>query len=823
MKMIPSLTNPKLRDKSEDLTLVEKPFANRLIESLHQVFALTPPSWEAYESVAVNPFYGLKHLPFSQGIEEIGRATHRDLLPSADFFRQKLETGELNDSCIAKAIERNGQGGVPSVEDVKAWLSSDLSKQLPAPYCCLSDIYDDLEGASLTDFLRSRVSEWASAYFDQGQASWQMPSAEKGFYQAWKELSAHENSLSALGIKMGNFTRIIPENPLDAIEQMAHQFQQRLELTDQELLRYLQRLSFSCVGWASYFRKLDFEVERDNQQIFELESSQWLQFLAVRMIYDQVLLESLVPAAKARHYLIQTAGRSAGNAHHRLLLLEAVEIESQGELVRALATGSEPQGSIAAEAAKKYQFVFCIDVRSEVIRRHLEKNHQDLQTFGFAGFFGLPAKLRKAGDKTSFQACPVLLTPQLELEQRFRSAGAEHQFKAQQGLKSLTKVVQTSANTAFNYVESLGALFGVKLIGKAVADRRFEGRAATQRSDLLYNTLGLSVEEKAKLAKGFLKNSGLVGNLGECVVLAGHLSESANNPYASALDCGACAGHGGDSNAEIMAAILNDSLVRDRLRGTVFEIPETTLFVSAAHNTTTDHVHIYWPKEASDSMNYQEDLQAALQKSQLAAQRERAVGLAANAEERVEVLDFAERRAVDWSEIRPEWGLAKNASFIVGPRALSKNFNLEGRAFLHEYNCDADEDLSVLELILTAPMIVTNWINLQYYASTVAPDVFGSGDKILHNVTSGLGCVAGNGGDLLAGLSLQSTHKNGQYFHEPTRLQVIVQARPIDIDEILNRHEHVRQLVENQWLKLIAIPKGESVAKLRLAAGWLIL
>ena len=52
----------------------------------------------------------------------------------------------------------------------------------------------------------------------------------------------------------------------------------------------------------------------------------------------------------------------------------------------------------------------------------------------------------------------------------------------------------------------------------------------------------------------------------------------------------------------------------------------------------------------------------------------------------------------------------------------------------------------MLELILTAPVVVASWISLQYYGSTVAPDVFGGGNKLLHNVTGGIGVVEGNGG-----------------------------------------------------------------------------
>ena len=64
------------------------------------------------------------------------------------------------------------------------------------------------------------------------------------------------------------------------------------------------------------------------------------------------------------------------------------------------------------------------------------------------------------------------------------------------------------------------------------------------------------------------------------------------------------------------------------------------------------------------------------------------------------------RRARDWAQTRPEWGLAGNAAFIAAPRARTRAVDLEGRAFLHDYDWRQDQEGKVLELIMTAPMVV---------------------------------------------------------------------------------------------------------------------
>jgi hypothetical protein len=131
--------------------------------------------------------------------------------------------------------------------------------------------------------------------------------------------------------------------------------------------------------------------------------------------------------------------------------------------------------------------------------------------------------------------------------------------------------------------------------------------------------------------------------------------------------------------------------------------------------------------------------------------------------------------------------------------------NLEGRAFLHDYDWMHDKSFSVLELIMTAPVVVASWISLQYYGSTVAPQAFGAGNKLLHNVTGGIGVVEGNGGVLRAGLPWQSVHDGERHAHEPLRLSVCIEAPREAMTDILRRHDGVRALFDNGWLHLFAL------------------
>jgi uncharacterized protein YbcC (UPF0753/DUF2309 family) len=122
---------------------------------------------------------------------------------------------------------------------------------------------------------------------------------------------------------------------------------------------------------------------------------------------------------------------------------------------------------------------------------------------------------------------------------------------------------------------------------------------------------------------------------------------------------------------------------------------------------------------------------------------------------------------------------------------------------------------------MTAPMVVANWINMQYYGSVVDNRRFGSGNKVLHNIAGGaIGVLEGNGGDLRVGLPLQSLHDGRRWVHEPLRLSVFIEAPEAAMEDIIERHELVRQLVENGWLHLFRIGGDDGVYRRTANRAW---
>jgi uncharacterized protein YbcC (UPF0753/DUF2309 family) len=365
------------------------------------------------------------------------------------------------------------------------------------------------------------------------------------------------------------------------------------------------------------------------------------------------------------------------------------------------------------------------------------------------------------------------------------------------------KRFKQSAISCFAYVEAFGALSVVDLVKKTF---RVSKGAVPSVGKLHIQTITnysnyLNDTQKIQLAKSILQAMSLTKDFAPIVLLVGHGSSTANNPHASGLNCGACGGHSGEVNAVVLANLLNEAAVRQGLSAAGIEIPADTWFLGALHDTTTDEVTIFGVEQVPvASKEKLKEVQSWLLQAAELARNERLALLVPGKENGAKAEVFA--RSLDWSQVRPEWGLAGNTAFIAGPRALTQKVDLGGRVFLHNYDWAADKDFAVLELIMTAPMVVASWINLQYFASTTNNQVFGAGNKVLHNVTGTVGVIEGNSGDLKVGLPWQSVHSGSQFVHEPIRLNVIITAPVHALNRVIEKHATVRNLVDNKWLHL---------------------
>jgi len=784
-----------------------------------------PPLWDLPNYVAVNPFLGFAAQPLAEAAATIREGLGAEILPPADYYRARWRERAFDRADLVGAARRLGED--PSVLERVLDSVAPVKRQAGRTVLTHAERHDARHGTSWNALLINGAACWCAVHARQGGTFRFAPDCGD-LYSGWREAAQADRSPEIAGLSGWRiWAKGLPCRAEEAIAVMLA----RLDVPPAERADYLYRLLGGVYGWASFLRRFSWESGDAPGPLLDL--------IAIRICADAAV-PSL--ANKSGHVLKQLGYASmdgptrlteeawaAENKQEdkqtfedegtRLIFQEALEDGFVRSLLADMAAA--PQSPRAVRPA--VQAVFCIDTRSEVLRRHLEAVAPAVETLGFAGFFGVSLSWQEDGSDSA--RCPVLLKPGV------RAWPAD---RASPNGGVALKYVQSAPAASFTFVELLGLAYGVRLAGdasaSAAAKTSSEGTAAFQfAADSSEGDAALEDHSKARLdlAAGILGNLGLRSRFGRLFLLCGHQGSSANNPHAASLDCGACGGHGGAINARVAAALLNDPAVRSGLRNRGFAVPDDTHFLPGVHLTATDEVTLLDTDRITRTHHPDlARLRGWLDEAAVRARAERASALGLSPGLRRKpagLLGALRRRASDWSEVRPEWGLARNAAFIAARRDRTRGVDLGGRAFLHEYDWTCDPDNAVLGLILSAPMVVASWINLQYFASTVDNRVFGCGTKALHNRVEDLGVVLGNGGDLRPGLPLQSVHApDGRWYHEPLRLQVIVEAPTERLDAALSAHAGVSDLVENGWVRLYALdPAGPAVARWQ-PGGWVV-
>lgn len=781
-------------------------------QAIHDAAQRIAPAWPLDNAIAVNPWWELRNHKFSDVAARLETLGHAKCLMDKAFYREQWQK-TIQAEHLSRAV--NELGGQHDINSLLAFLDSD---DVSMPHWHnFSELLDALpEHAKKMpwhDEIQQQISQFCGLFFQYGEHMQPSANESTGLYTAWLDVARSDKGIEVLMGEHGLHEQFIdlPDCPRQLCEMVMQSFNSPDNFAD-----YGHALLLDIHGWASY---LAYCAWQDN--FSNIPNTMVEQLLAIRLAWEWVLWRNsekrfqhsfkhlqarflqqfeLLPSFQEQHQLQQ---------EKLWFWQKALELSYQSQLQCQLLANTQEQ----PDQPPKLQAAFCIDVRSEPMRRALEAQDPAIETLGFAGFFGLPLEYAPEGSSYARAQLPGLLKPVIQATQKNIEANSKSTAKQLAHLQRQESAFE-AAPSSLGLVEMLGFFKAGSLLKNSLwpstpehsindlcDDRPFELSCAGKAIDL---------DSKVNLAADILNNMGITKRFAPTVLLLGHGSCSANNPQAASLDCGACGGQTGEVNVKVLAQLLNDTQVRNALGAKGIAIPSTTQFVAGLHNTTTDEIICYgeFLPELS-TPEWQEWLEAATRQ----AQQQRAASLDIPVNDKLSA-DY-QRRSENWAELRPEWGLANNAAFIVAPRALTRNINLEGRSFLHDYHWQDDKQFSILELIMTAPMIVTNWINLQYYASVVDNRLYGSGNKLLHNVVGDhIGVFEGNGGDLRIGLSIQSLHDGKQWRHQPQRLGVYIAAPRDAIANIVDKHEAVAQLINNDWLYLFQIDTQEkSIAR----------
>lgn len=707
--------------------------------------------------------------------------------------------------------------------------------------------------------VHSLLIRFTSSYLDQGLAYWAMPDREHGMLHTFRALYGQaggppDAAFHGLDVEL----RHQHAENWDAERTISWALGQ-LEVPRKHWLSVIQSTLQSLRGWAGMVRQ--FELRPDWAPV-AAPPARLKEYLAIHLLLDWVGAKNVrenhpapavhdvgltnLPSATAYEAFVLAqlcdvdptllldrhnakawldACAAFDELERRRLWHLAYERRYRTEVLDALRAHLDDPHPTPKRAT--YQAVFCIDDREESLRRHLEETFPDVQSFGFAGFFGVAMQYQGINDIRPRALCPVVVTP-IHLVREVAIDATEHarhsknratKGKFEHGLtvgsRTLVRGGLLSAGIGLTaLVPLVGRSLFPRLTHRWLRDKDTppKTRLAIEREpgaplqDGLH--VGFTIAEMADIVDGALQTLGIARNLSSIVLVVGHGSSSLNNPHKAAYDCGATGGGRGGPNARAFAAMANHPQVRQELarRGTT--IPADTYFVGGFHNTSDDSLTYFdldlMPNEFVTTFG---KLRSALEKASELDAHERCrrfahapLGMSPH-----EALSHVEGRAADIGQPRPECGHATNAICIVGRRERTRGLFLDRRAFLVTYDPTTDPTEEILGNVMQAVGPVGAGINLEYYFSYVDPKNYGCGSKLPHNVVGLFSVMDGHASDLRTGLPWQMVE-----IHEPVRLLTIVEAKPETLLRLLEKRPVLAPLVRNQWILLVAMDPDSS-------------
>jgi len=712
-------------------------------------------------------------------------------------------------------------------------------------YFQVTSFWDHCEDELVKEEIKTKIthakSKFLSAFFDKGTSYWAMEEREKGLKYSFGQFLAYLPNNEYNNLLNKSFLELSKNDSI--IEGLKHFFES-LNIPKKYYKNYLFTLLHQSKGWSALVYSLaenpDFNPTKIKVAIddyillvltFELAT---YQYLSKKNLLSSVFYESKLREEKDEtyvkalyDYLIKEKMSDLEvqelfiKEHHSLLKIQEYNLfrvwqeAYELNLIKRLLQCHKKCSEEVSSERPWLQVVTCIDDREESTRRYYEEFSTGVETFGYAGHFGLNMKYRSIKDAHFRALCPLGATAENYV---FEEVLPDQNFD----LKSIAKLKKFLLHSAhFPLMGSLlsfilGPITLMLFLFETLAPKNVH-RLRKFLKGLMFPAVktrlnfldaedrafhGFSYDQLANAGASLLKTTGLINNLAPLVFLCGHGSKSMNNPHGAAYNCGACAGGKGAPNARLMAQVLNDSQIRMRLRQMNIVIPDDTLFVGGYHCTSTDKILVLSEEgiEGQQLLRLNE-VNNFVEKLDAKERMRKFENVPLNVNEDVALM-MAQNRSYDFSQPRPEYGHNTNAFCLVGKRSRNKKMFLDRRAFLVSYDDKLDKDNSIINSLLGAVIPVCAGINLEYYFSYVDPERFGAGVKQAHNVTSLMGVMNGYRSDLRLGLPWQMVE-----IHEPSRIIFIIECSIESFEKVLNQNHHVKNLVVNEWVLIFLNPK----------------
>jgi uncharacterized protein len=426
--------------------------------------------------------------------------------------------------------------------------STNVGVSGPRQLGTLASWCDHMLGTEIAEQINREIIKWCEAFLDEGHATWAMPGREKGFYAAWRFLAEHEWSPCWVGGSREKIAQL-PARPENAVLESLS----ALGIDPEARQDYLALHLAALPGWAGFIKWRADQSEYEWQTAYPIDLAQYLAvrlwyerelvagvcqkklggdgtILALKSEIEKrvasrgdtgnhrSLTDAWRLAALARALDLEPALLTQTQPSNLRVLLDWVDGFPEGEhgpvWLKAFEAGYReqlleklglklgalpPAGDLTARLNRKddesrvrpqAQMVFCIDVRSEPLRRNLEATG-DYETFGFAGFFAVAIRHQALGSHHETDQFPVILKGKNFVREIPRTYHGHFLGKSRrreellEAFHTLLYDLKENVFTPYVMVETLGWFYSLPLLGKTLFAARYRRAVDALRRKLV--------------------------------------------------------------------------------------------------------------------------------------------------------------------------------------------------------------------------------------------------------------------------------------------------------------------------------------------------
>jgi len=405
------------------------------------------PVWPLDRWIAVNPWWGHRQQSVVTAHEQLQALNGTGVLMPPTFYEDAWREGRIT----PKALKAASGAGDIGVDALVARLERHPGNG--ARFVSATKVLMANQEPSYLQHVRELLGRVCSQYFDQRQARWQAAPQDGGLYGLWL---GRAESVLGQGLDRKQVRQCLDQLSGDWKKDLAR-VANDVQWTPSMLTVLTHHLLLQVLGWASWCRGEDFRNQLDNQP------SDFGPQLAACLLVSEWLAVQARPDPDVRDlWQAPEPARGFEGSRDETLWIwhRAYEQAWQSQFFSQL----ESAGSTPEVPVPEVQAAFCIDVRSEVMRRHLEAALPEVQTLGVAGFFGMPVAHGTLGPAPDESLLPGLLSPSVRYQGTSGNAATDRQLVQaryhRQRVRDSVRRAKYSSLSTFTVVETTGLACG---------------------------------------------------------------------------------------------------------------------------------------------------------------------------------------------------------------------------------------------------------------------------------------------------------------------------------------------------------------------------